>query len=152
MNSLKSNNKSDKQIKNVDGLTTNQRRDVVLSELKRKSKIRTIFKDCEASEIKEILDRIESVFEEKYAEETLKKQNHEKMQERAQSILSEMEEKGIDMELLQELQFKKDSLSVPPPKVKYMKDGASWSGLGRRPTPFKGLSDYELEKYRKLKD
>lgn len=155
MTSLEFNKDSDKQTKSVDGLTVNDRRDVVLSELKRKSKIRTIFKECPSSEMEEMLVRLKSVYEEKLAEEALHKEKQEKLQRKAQNILMEMEEQGIDVELLREMQLKQHSLTAELPKVKYIKDGATWSGLGRRPTPFKGLSDFELEKYRKyptLKD
>jgi DNA-binding protein H-NS len=151
MNSLKSNNKSDKHkaVSTIDGITLNQRRELVFSELKRKNKIRTIFKDCDVSEIKEIFERFKAVYEERLEEEALKKKKDEELKKEAQSILNEMEEKGINVELLRELQMKQNPSSVPAAKVKYIKDGATWSGQGRRPLAFKGLSDFELEKYRK---
>lgn len=139
----------DEYIKN---LTVAQRRDLVFSELKRKSKIRIIFKDCPISDMADMLERFKSIFDERIAEEEKKAAKDAEIRKEAESILTEMEKKGINVELLKELQQQQSSSGNAVSKVKYVKDGTTWTGQGRRPAPFKGLSDYELERYRKSED
>lgn len=132
----------------IRNLTISQRRELVFSELKRKSKIRIIFKDCPVSDMSEMLERFRSVLNERIQEEEEKAEREALLKKDAQHILSEMAEKGIDVDLLREVQ-QQGSSTDSSSKVKYVKDGSTWTGKGRRPPPFKGLSDYELEKYRK---
>ncbi|MFC6674034.1 hypothetical protein [Marinobacterium aestuariivivens] len=134
----------------IRNLNVNQRRDLVVSELKRKSKIRAIFKDCPVSELSSILERMQAVFEERIQEDEEKAAREAVLMEKAQSVFQVMAEKGIDIETLREIQKQQDTTSAIHPKVKYIKDGVPWSGQGRRPAPFKGLSDFDLEKYRKV--
>lgn len=135
---------SDECIKN---LSVTQRRDLVFSEFKRKSKIRIIFKDCPISDMAEMLERFKAVLDERIAEEEEKAARDAELKKEAENILSEMALKGINVELLKEVQLGYSGSAVA--KAKYVKDGITWTGQGRRPAPFKGLSDYELEKYRK---
>lgn len=132
-------------------MTANQRREVVLSELKRKNKIKTLFKDCSVAEMSDIIERLQSFLEEKKIEENERFAREDELRKEAQAILDEMMQKGINVELLKDLQQQAEQNSTGS-KVKYVKDGLTWSGQGRRPTPFKGLSDYELEKYRKFSE
>lgn len=127
--------------------TVAHRRELVFSELKRKSKIRIIFKDFPVADMAEILERFKSVLNERITEEEERIANDSELKKSAENILSEMAERGIDVELLKELQQQRGYFASS--RVRYVKDGATWTGLGRRPAPFKGLSDYELEKYRK---
>lgn len=149
MNGL-SPNKAEQSDECIMNLTVTQRRELVLSEFKRKSRIRIIFKDCPVSDMTEMLERFKSVLDERIAEEEEKAAREAELKKDAESILIEMAEKGIDVDLLREVQQGQSSTSPGTAKVKYVKDGATWSGQGRRPAPFKGLSDYELERYRKV--
>lgn len=146
MNRLNS-NKVEQCDECIQNLTVTQRRELVFSEFKRKSKIRIIFKDCPVSDMSEMLDRFKAVLEERIQEEEEKAAREAFLKKEAESILTDMAKKGIDVELLREIQ--QGSSSATSAKVKYIKDGITWTGQGRRPAPFKGLSDYELEKYRK---
>lgn len=131
----------------VSNLTVHQRRKLILSELKRKSRVRTIFRDLSVEELTEILERVQDVLAERIQEEKERAEREAAIKEKAVSILKEMEEKGVDIKTLKEIQDQRDSTSGS--KVRYVKDGATWTGQGRRPAAFKGLSDLELEKYRK---
>ena len=142
-------NKAEQCDECIRNLTVAQRRELVFSELKRKRKIRIIFKDCPVSDMAEMLERFKSVLDERIAEEEEKAAKDAELKKEAENILSEMAQKGIDVELLKELQQQQGSSGTAASKVKYVKDGTTWTGQGRRPAPFKGLSDYELEKYRK---
>lgn len=128
-------------------LSSSQRRDLVFSELKRKSRLRVIFKDCPFSEMEEIFERFKAVLDERRQEEQERDARDVRLAKEAQSILGKMAEKGIDIDVLTDLHEK--GVGGLNTKVKYIKDGVTWSGKGRRPQPFKGLSDYELERYRK---
>lgn len=133
---------------NANNLTVHQRRDLVLSVLKRKSRVRTIFADVSVEELKEILERLEGVLEEKIVEDKERAEKDAARIEKSISILREMEELGVDIETLKKVKSQQE-LTRSGAKVKYVKDGSSWSGQGRRPAAFKGLSDIELEQYRK---
>ena len=131
----------------VSNLAIHQRRELILSEFKRKSRVRTIFRDLSVEELTEILERVQDVLAERIQEEKERAEREAAIKEKAVSILKEMEEKGVDIKTLKEIQGQRDSTSGS--KVRYVKDGATWTGQGRRPAAFKGLSDLELEKYRK---
>lgn len=131
----------------VSNLSVHQRRELILSEFKRKSRVRTIFRDLSVEELAEILERVQDVLAERVQEEKERAEKEAVIMEKAVSILKDMEAKGVDIKTLKEIQEQRESTSGS--KVRYVKDGATWTGQGRRPAPFKGLSDLELEKYRK---
>lgn len=131
----------------IGNLTVHQRRELILSELKRKSRVRTIFRDLSVEELTDILERVKDVLAERVEEEKERAEREAAIKERAVSILKEMEATGVDIKTLKEIQERLESAGGS--KVRYVKDGATWSGQGRRPAAFKGLTDLELEKYRK---
>ncbi|HGS4434380.1 TPA: H-NS family nucleoid-associated regulatory protein [Vibrio cholerae] len=125
-------------------LSAAERRELIIAELKRKSRIRTMLRGLPLDEVREIIDRMKGVFNE--LEEEYKKREEEEKEKRAQAerIMSDMESCGVDISLLNEMFTNKSE----PDNAKYSKDGVSWSGQGRRPDAFKGLGAVELERYR----
>lgn len=131
------------------GFTMSQRRFFIVPEFKRKSRVRTIFRDVSARELEEILGRIQEVLAEKKAEEAKRDEEDSQRMERASKILKEMDEQGVDLNILQELMAQPPENTSSGAKVRYIKDGVPWSGMGRRPEAFKGLSDLDLERFRR---
>jgi len=131
------------------GFTMSQRRFFIVPEFKRKSRVRTIFRDVSARELEEILGRIQEVLAEKKAEEAKRDEEDSQRMERASKILKEMDEQGVDLNTLQELMAQPPENTSSGAKVRYIKDGVPWSGMGRRPEAFKGLSDLDLERFRR---
>ncbi len=125
-------------------LTAAERRELIIAELKRKSRIRTLLRGLPLDEVREIIDRMKGVLNE--LEEEYKKREEEEREKRAQAarIMSDMKSCGVDINLLNEMFTSKSE----PDNTKYLKDGVSWSGQGRRPDAFKGLGAVELERYR----
>jgi DNA-binding protein H-NS len=130
----------------ITNLSVTQRRELLFSEFKRKSRIRALFKDCPVPDMTEMLDRFTAVLDERVQEENEKAAKEAELQEHAKSILDDMAKKGIDIDKLKEIQQGANAFGGS--KAKYLKDGVTWTGQGRRPQPFKGLSDLELEKHR----
>ena len=133
----------------VENLALNHKRELIVAEFKRKHKVRAIFRDFPVDELSEIVDRLKGVLDERVKEEEERKAKEAEKQARARSILQDMESQGIDFQVLQEVRDQQNQQrSGGSSKTKYIKDGVSWTGHGRRPAPFKGLSDFELEKHR----
>ncbi|MCB5162611.1 H-NS family nucleoid-associated regulatory protein [Marinomonas algarum] len=129
-------------------LTVTQRREICFSELKRRSRIRTLFKDYPIEEMREMIDRLEAVLEEKIKEEEMLLIKKAEAIKEAEAIIREMEKKGIDIRDIEQAIKRKTDNQVSEETAKYVKDGKRWGGRGRRPAEFRGLSDYELEKHR----
>lgn len=125
-------------------LSAAERRELIIAELKRKSRIRTLLRGLPLDEVREIIDRMKGVLNE--LEEEYKKREEEEKEKRAQAqrIMSDMESCGVDINLLNVMYASKSE----PDNAKYSKDGATWSGQGRRPDAFKGLNPVELERCR----
>lgn len=125
-------------------LSAAERRELIIAELKRKSRIRTLLRGLPLDEVREIIDRMKGALNE--LEEEYKKREEEEKEKRVQAerIMSDMESCGVDINLLNEMYTSKSE----PDNAKYSKDGASWSGQGRRPDAFKGLGHVELERFR----
>ncbi|NHB63600.1 H-NS family histone-like protein [Photorhabdus sp. RW14-46] len=125
-------------------LSAAERRELIIAELKRKSRIRTLLRGLPLDEVREIIDRMKGVLIE--LEEEYRKREEEEREKRAQAerIMSDMESCGVDISLLNEMFSSKSE----PDNAKYSKDGVFWSGQGRRPDVFKGLGAVELERYR----
>src|SRR5690606_1891009 len=106
-------------------LPARERRNFILSELQRKSRIRVIFSGVEVKELKSLVSRLNQVIDEMEQDENvddLCESERERLQRTASML------KGLN--------------------IKYFKDGKPWSGKGRRPTEFKGLSLPALQNYR----
>ncbi|MGL4515138.1 MAG: hypothetical protein ACRCUH_00370 [Shewanella sp.] len=132
----------------VENISSEMRRDIVISELKRKSKVRKILKGLSLNEIREIVSRMQEVlieyeliFQHKAAESIRKRDIAEK-------IITRLSDADVDKTVLNDLITKLHDVSSD--KAVYMKDGVKWCGKGRRPIVFKGLSQIELEFYRML--
>lgn len=125
-------------------LSAAERRELIIAELKRKSRIRTLLRGISLDEVREIIDRMAGVLNE--LEEEYKKREEDEKEKRVQAerIMNDMESCGVDISLLNEMFTSKSE----PDNAKYSKDGVSWSGQGRRPDAFKGLGAVELERYR----
>jgi DNA-binding protein H-NS len=126
--------------------SVSKRRELIFSEFKRRNKLRVIFKDCPVGDMSEMLERFEAIHKERLEEERLKNKEEYNLQIEAEKILKNMEEQGIDLGFLKDIKEKMSRSEIA--KVKYVKGGVTWSGQGRRPAPFKGLSDIELERFR----
>lgn len=133
----------------VENLSLNRKRELIVAEFKRKHKVRSIFRDFPVDELSEIVDRLKGVLDERIKEEAEREAKEAEKQARARLILQDMENQGIDFEVLQQVRDQQSQHHAGgSSKTKYIKDGVSWTGQGRRPAPFKGLSDFELEKHR----
>lgn len=125
-------------------LTAAERRELIIAELKRKSRIRTLLRGLPLGEVRDIIDRMKGVLNE-FEDEYQKREEEEKERRiQAEKIMSQMETCGVDIQLLNEMFTNKSE----PDNAKYSKDGVTWSGQGRRPDAFKGLGAVELERYR----
>ncbi|WP_338271044.1 DNA-binding protein, partial [Escherichia coli] len=103
-------------------LSAAERRELIIAELKRKSRIRTLLRGLPLDEVREIIDRMKGVLNE--LEEEYKKREEEEKEKRAQAerIMSDMESCGVDINLLNEMYTSKSE----PDNAKYSKDGVSW--------------------------
>lgn len=72
-------------------LSAAERRELIIAELKRKSRIRTLLRGLPLDEVREIIDRMKGVLNE--LEEEYKKREEEEKEKRAQAerIMSDME-------------------------------------------------------------
>ncbi|ATW30867.1 DNA-binding protein (plasmid) [Candidatus Williamhamiltonella defendens] len=125
-------------------LTAAERRELIIAELKRKSRIRTLLRGLPLDEVREIIDRMEGVLNELEEEYKKREEAEKEKRDQAKRIMSDMESCGVDINLLNEMFTCKSE----PDNAKYSKDGVPWSGQGRRPDAFKGLGPVELERYR----
>lgn len=128
----------------ISNLSLARRKEIVISELKRIVRMRTIFKDLSVAELDEIYERFGSYIDERKQEEEEEKIKLAALKVKAKAIFEEMRVKGVDIETLNEIHEEMQSPPLPP---KYKKDGATWTGQGRRPAPFKDLTPEELECY-----
>lgn len=125
-------------------LSVARRKEIVVSELRRIVRMRTILKDLSVSELDEIYERFGSYIDERKEEEEEEKEKMAALKIKAKAIFEEMRLKGVDIETLNEIH---EELQSPPLPPKYKKDGATWTGQGRRPAPFKDLTAEQLERY-----
>lgn len=119
-------------------LPASTRRELVLSELKRKNSIRTLFRNVPPDEIGAIIERLQGVREEVMMAQRAEKPQRDKYHK---ELLSQAIKGGLEPKQIEALLLKRES-------SQYYKDGRFWSGKGRRPVPFSGLSLKELESYR----
>ncbi|EMJ7066849.1 DNA-binding protein [Salmonella enterica] len=100
-------------------LSAAERRELIIAELKRKSRIRTLLRGLPLDEVREIIDRMKGVLNE--LEEEYKKREEEEKEKRAQAerIMSDMESCGVDIGLLNEMFTSRSE----PDNAKYSKDG-----------------------------
>lgn len=139
------------EITNKDGvdistLSVHQRRELILAEFKRKSRVRTIFRDVPIHEFRDIVSRLTDLLDERVREEEERAVADEARRAIAMTALKDLQEQGIDFNMLKEVQEQ----SSPGAQARYVKDGVPWTGQGRRPAPFKGLSALQLERFRKV--
>ncbi|EGA8339571.1 H-NS family nucleoid-associated regulatory protein [Edwardsiella piscicida] len=128
----------------ISQLSVGERRELVIAELKRKHRIRTLFKGLPVSEVREIIERMQGVCDELEVECKRREEDEKERRSRAEKIMNDMISSGVDIEFLSEVFTSKSEGS----NAKYVKDGITWSGYGRRPEAFKGLTDIELERFR----
>ena len=107
-------------------LSAAERRVLIIAELKRKSRIRTLLRGLPLDEVREIIDRMKGVLNE--LEEEYKKREEEEKEKRAQAerIMSDMESCGVDIGLLNEMFTSKSE----PDNAKYSKDVARMLSRG----------------------
>ncbi|HFZ8522884.1 H-NS family histone-like protein [Aeromonas caviae] len=125
-------------------LSASERREIVISELKRKSRVLLLMRGLPLHEFREIIDRLEAVYVEMEIDHKNREEHDRIKRAEAEKILSDMSARGVDIDYLNEVVISKSE----PDNVKYIKDGVPWSGQGRRPDVFKGLGLAELERYR----
>lgn len=125
-------------------LSASERREIVISELKRKHRVAILMRGLPLPEFREIIDRLECVYIEIEAEIREREEVDRERRVLAEKIIEDMNAKGVDIQYLNEVFVSKSE----PDNAKYLKDGVSWSGQGRRPEAFKGLGLMELERYR----
>lgn len=127
-------------------LTLSEKREIVFAELKLKKQIRALFRVVSVEEMEEMASRFQSVVDEMRLEEAKMALESEKArlekEGRIDEVLSQIDLSGVDLESLVKVARSKKT------RAKYYKDGHFWTGLGRRPLAFKGLTSAELEKYR----
>ncbi|MND15763.1 hypothetical protein D3C80_59940 [compost metagenome] len=124
-------------------LSASERREIVISELKRKSRVLILMRGLPLHELREIIDRLEAVYVELEVEQKSREEQNRIKRAEAEKIIDDMNARGVDIDYLNEI-ISKSELE----NVKYIKDGVPWSGQGRRPDVFKGLGLAELERYR----
>jgi len=125
-------------------LSASERREIVISELKRKHRVLLLMKGLPLHELREIIDRLEGVYVELEVDYKNREELDRKRRAEAEKIIKDMDARGVDIEYLKEIIISKSE----PDNVKYIKDGVPWSGQGRRPDVFRGLELVELERYR----
>jgi DNA-binding protein H-NS len=116
-------------------LSASERREVVISELKRKSRVLLLMRGLPLHEFREIINRPEAVYVELEIDHKNREEHDRIKRAEAEKILSDMSARGVDIDYLNEVVISKSE----PDNVKYIKDGVPWSGQGRRPDVFKGL-------------
>ena len=134
----------DGQKKCLINLSASERREVVISELKRKNRVLILMRGLPLNEFREIISRLEAVYSELELEQKNKEELERTRRIEAEKIISDMNARGVDIEYLNEIIVGKSELD----NARYIKDGVPWSGQGHRPEVFKGLGAVELERYR----
>lgn len=122
-----------------------KKRELIFSEFRRKHRITNLFRECPFDELKDMVDRFQQVYEERLKLEKEKEAERRIKEEKVRAILKQMEEEGVEFDALAKI---REQLLVESGRYKFVKDGALWTGQGRRPAPFKGLSPAELEHFR----
>ena len=125
-------------------LSASERREFVISELKRKNRVIILMKGLPLHEFREIIERLEAVYLELESEQKSRDELEKIRRAEAEKIIDDMNARDVDIQYLNEIIFGKSE----PDNAKYIKDGVPWSGQGRRPDVFKGLGAVELGKVR----
>ena len=125
-------------------LSASERREIVISELKRKSRVLLLMRGLPLHEFREIIERLEAVYSELESDQKNRDELDKIRRAEAEKIIIDMNARGVDIQYLNEIIVGKSESD----NAKYIKDGVPWSGQGRRPDVFKGLGAVELERYR----
>lgn len=125
-------------------LSASERRELVISELKRKHRVLILMRGIPLHEFREIIDRLEAVYSELESDQKNRDELDKIRRAEAEKIIIDMNARGVDIQYLNEIIVGKSESD----NAKYIKDGVPWSGQGRRPDVFKGLGAVELERYR----
>lgn len=125
-------------------LSASERRELVISELKRKHRVLILMRGIPLHEFREIIERLEAVYSELESDQKNRDELDKIRRAEAETIIIDMYARGVDIQYLNEIIFGKSESD----NAKYIKDGVPWSGQGRRPDVFKGLGAVELERYR----
>ena len=125
-------------------LSASERRELVISELKRKNRVIILMKGLPLHEFREIIERLEAVYLELESEQKSRDELEKIRRAEAEKIIDDMNARGVDIQYLNEIIVGKSESD----NAKYIKDGVPWSGQGRRPDVFKGLGAVELGKVR----
>ena len=125
-------------------LSASERRELVISELKRKHRVLILMRGIPLHEFREIIERLEAVYSELESDQKNRDELDKIRRAEAEKIIIDMNARGVDIQYLNEIIFGKSESD----NAKYIKDGVPWSGQGRRPDVFKGLGAVELERYR----
>ena len=125
-------------------LSASERRELVISELKRKHRVLILMRGIPLHEFREIIDRLEAVYSELESDQKNRDELDKIRRAEAEKIIIDMNARGVDIQYLNEIIVGKSESD----NAKYIKDGVPWSGQGRRPDGFKGLGAVELGKVR----
>lgn len=125
-------------------LSASERRELVISELKRKHRVLILMRGIPLHEFREIIDRLEAVYSELESDQKNRDELDKIRRAEAEKIIIDMNARGVDIQYLNEIIVGKSESD----NAKYIKDGVPWSGQGRRPDVFKGLGAVELGKVR----
>lgn len=125
-------------------LSASERRELVISELKRKHRVLILMRGIPLHEFREIIERLEAVYSELESDQKNRDELDKIRRAEAEKIIIDMNARGVDIQYLNEIIVGKSESD----NAKYIKDGVPWSGQGRRPDVFKGLGAVELERYR----
>ncbi|HGE8242369.1 DNA-binding protein [Aeromonas veronii] len=125
-------------------LSASERRELVISELKRKHRVLILMRGIPLHEFREIIERLEAVYSELESDQKNRDELDKIRRAEAEKIIIDMNARGVDIQYLNEVIVGKSESD----NAKYIKDGVPWSGQGRRPDVFKGLGAVELERYR----
>ncbi len=125
-------------------LSASERREFVISELKRKNRVIILMKGLPLHEFREIIERLEAVYLELESEQKSRDELEKIRRAEAEKIIDDMNARGVDIQYLNEVIVGRSDHD----NARYIKDGVTWSGQGRRPDVFKGLGAVALERYR----
>ena len=125
-------------------LSASERRELVISELKRKHRVLILMRGIPLHEFREIIERLEAVYSELESDQKNRDELDKIRRAEAEKIIIDMNARGVDIQYLNEIIVGKSESD----NAKYIKDGVPWSGQGRRPGVFIGLGAVELERYR----
>ena len=125
-------------------LSASERRELVISELKRKHRVLILMRGIPLHEFREIIERLEAVYSELESDQKNRDELDKIRRAEAEKIIIDMNARGVDIQYLNEIIVGKSESD----NAKYIKDGVPWRGQGRRPDVFKGLGAVELERYR----